>query len=566
MLIDWLRRADPDHLAIVQGTRRLRYDDLLRQVERLAGGLAARGVRSGDVVAVRLPNSPEFITAFFACAWLGAIMLPLEPAAPNAESEHLLADTRPRLVVEATLAAELAIADATAPACVESRGPVLYLYTSGSTDERKRICCSQENLFYEALNFCETMGLTRDDAILCTIPLHHSYGIGNCLLDAAYCGSTLVLSEPTSGPFVSHAATLLDLVRREHVRFYPGVPHQFDVLSRLPGAGGLEDLRLCVASGDVLTRDIFERFQRRFGLSIRSLYGSTEAGSISVDAGADPKFGTLGTPLRNVAIEVRDSVIWVKSPVLPAAGYDGRPELNAQVFRDGWYQTGDMGYVDDQGRLVMSGRKQSFIDVGGHKVDLSEVEETLASHPLVREVAALGVEAVGVGTLLKAAVVADRPCTRADLLAHCRARLQPFKVPRVIELRDNLPRSPLGKVLKHELSDVTEWLDSMRTASAFARDWQATGNDERAALLTRYLREAAAAALGVESGKISPHAAFADMGFDSLRAAELHQRLEGLCDQPLPITMLWNHPSIAALAEALAGMLARLETWVEPIR
>src|SRR5262249_38291017 len=156
-----------------------------------------------------------------------------------------------------------------------------YLYTSGSTGSRKRLCCTQENLYYEALNFVETVGLTAADTILGTIPLHHSYGLGNCLLDAVYCGSTLVLPDADDAPFATRAEHVLRLMRGEAVRFYPGVPYQFQVLAALPESAGPcpPELRLCVSSGDVLPRRTFERFLARFGVPLRSLYGSTEAGS-----------------------------------------------------------------------------------------------------------------------------------------------------------------------------------------------------------------------------------------------------------------------------------------------
>jgi long-chain acyl-CoA synthetase len=235
-------------------------------------------------------------------------------------------------------------------------GPGLHLYTSGSTDTRKRLCCTQENLFYEAHNFVETVGLTAADNILCTIPLSHSYGLGNCLLDAVYAGSTLVLLEPDSVPFAARRERVLELIREEAIRFYPDVPYQFQILATLPERpqADLANLRLCVSSGDVLPRQTYERFLTRFGLPIRSLYGSTEAGSISLNTDPDDtiQFGSLGLPLKNVEIRIRDGdwrdlpanesgQIWVKSPVIPPTGYDNRPDLTAQVFRDGFYNTGD---------------------------------------------------------------------------------------------------------------------------------------------------------------------------------------------------------------------------------
>src|SRR5579863_6239428 len=144
--------------------------------------------------------------------------------------------------------------------------------------------------------------------------------------------------------------------------------------------------------------------------------------------------GSLGLPLGNVAIEIRDvsgltlpagqdGEIWVKSPAIPPSGYDNRSELTRAVFRDGFYNTGDMGHTDPMGRLVLAGRRQSFINIGGYKVATSEVEEVLLSCAGVREAAVLGVEVPRMGMLVKAVVVTEGPCHKAGLQAFCRQRL-----------------------------------------------------------------------------------------------------------------------------------------------
>jgi long-chain acyl-CoA synthetase len=418
------------------------------------------------------------------------------------------------------------------------------------------------------LNFVETVGLTATDNILCTIPLYHSYGMGNCILDAVYTGSTLVLLEADDVPFAARCGRVPELVRKEVIRFYPGVPYQFQVLSALPDhpPTDLSGLKLCVSSGDILPPRTYERFLERFGVPIRSLYGSTEAGSISINT--DPadtiQFGSLGLPLKNVEIQIRDDAgwglpdgeigqIWVKSPVISPTGYENHPELTAKVFRDGYCNTGDIGKKDARGHLVMIGRKQTFADVGGHKVDISEVEEVLQSHPQVREAAAVPVDVPNVGTLIKAVVVTQDDCDTENIFAFCRQRLARFKIPRLVEFRDVLPRSPIGKVLKSELGEVGAYLASADPAF-FASTWLAVAEERPARqleLLALQIQEQAALSLQCEPCSIARSASFLSMGFDSLRAAELHQRLVKLTGLPLSITMLWNYPSIDELAAAL---------------
>jgi long-chain acyl-CoA synthetase len=568
--------ADPAKTAIVQGDRRIRYDDLEALAGRCAAGLRRLGVGAGDCVAVVLPNCPEFVASLFACARLRAIMLPLDPQSKKDEVRPALADSHAKVVIADSRRAGLLSGtnanfvefDSLLPGpsdpvpSAHYCGPALYLYTSGSTDERKRLCCTQANLWYEAHNFVETLGLTAADNILCTIPLHHSYGLGNCLLDAVYAGSTLVFLESDEAPFAARCQRVLELMREEAIRFYPGVPYQFHILAALPRQPGddLAGVSLCVSSGEVLSRQTYERFLERFGLPIRSLYGSTEAGSISLNTDPDEtmQFGSLGLPLKNVEIRIRDGAgrdlrshesgqIWVKSPAIPPGGYENRPELTVEIFRDGYYNTGDIGMKDARGHLVMTGRKQTFVDVGGHKVDLGEVEEVLQSHPKVREAAALGVEVPTLGTLLKAVVVTNGTCGEDNIIVFCRERLAAFKVPRIIEFRPSLPRSPIGKVLKSELAEAAPNLSSAGQIPF--------GQLEQLAI---EIQTQAALSLQRDPATIARSASFRSMGFDSLRAAELHERLVKLTGLSLSITLLWNYPSIDELSAALwARMTAK---------
>ncbi len=586
MLMQLLRKAvdrDPAKVAIVHGDRRIRYDELLHRAQACAGGLGLLGIGSGDCVALALPNCPEFLVAFFACASLRAVLLPFNPHSAPDEIRRLLSDGRPRALVAggSSLANCAEIARACDPdvAVIAAGQPIagtvpfdslmgepdrtpdeevfggrsLYLYTSGSTDTFKRVCCTQENLFYEAHNFVQSTGTTADDTILCTIPLYHSYGLGNCLLDAVYTGATLVLEPDGGAPFAARHGRVLDLLRSERVRSYPGVPFQYEVLaaSGEDVRAAFRDVRWCLSSGDVLSKRVFDRFRARTGHPIRSLYGSTEAGSIAMDAGpaAEVEFGNLGLPLANVTIEVRGGAghVWVKSPVIPPGGYDNRPELNNAVFRDGFYDTGDVGRLDAHGRLVLTGRKQTFFDVGGHKVDLGEVEEVLLGISGVREAAAVGIRIPDLGGAIKAVVAAHEACREADILDHCRQRLSAYKVPRFVEFRELLPRSPLGKLLRRELSDPAPWLIDVPSAREPPRLPRAQQVD----WLAERIREQVATILRSEPGSVPRDVPFQSLGFDSLRTVELQERLSRMSGIALSVITLWNYTSIDAYAAYL---------------
>lgn len=613
-------RTNPDKAAIVQGKQRISYSQLYCKSGRASEGLRHLGVCENDCVAVVLPNCPEFVISVFACARLGAVMLPLNPRYTHDELERFLLDGKAKVIItdadhlgvcrqiveETRRNIKLVVTGNNAPNAQNTNGHIadirhfselldntepgvpaeirtgrsLYLYTSGSTSEYKRLCCTQENLYFEAHNFVETIGLGTDDTILCTVPLYHSYGLGNGLLDAIYTGATLVLLDALTEngktidpPFISRIHEVLDLIRLEQVRFLPAVPYQFAVFAELSEEihVDLSSIRWCVSSGDVLPEKTYDRFLRRFGLPIRSLYGSTEAGSIAMNtaSGKGMTYGSLGGPLNNVTLEIRDTsgnklntnesgVIWVKSPVIPPSGYDNRPELSETVFRDGYYDTGDMGLLDEQGQLVITGRKQTFVDVGGYKVDISEVEEVLLNHEHIREVAVLGIESAGLGEIIKAVIVLhdNTPGSAEEIQAWCREKLASYKVPGLIEFRDALPRSPLGKVLKKELHNTEQPDDN---SAPLAEALAALGNispDKQLALIAEELRQQIAATLQINADDVLPAASFQSMGFDSIRSAELQNRLIKITGLPLSITLLWNYPSINELSRLLLKKLS----------
>jgi long-chain acyl-CoA synthetase len=580
--------ANPHKTALVQGRRRIRYGELEARARQCAGGLRRLGVRAGDCVAVVLPNCAEFVVGLFACARLRAVMAPLNPQSSRHELARFLADAQAKVAITDRLRADLLTGtnitviefDALLVPSEEPRpegpfhGPAVYLYTSGSTDAWKRLSCTQENLYCEAHNFVETVGLTGEDNILCTIPLHHSYGLGNCLLDAVYSGSTLVLLEPEDAPFVARCRRVLELIREEAIRFYPGVPYQFHVLAALPDCSraDLAGMKLCVSSGDVLPRHTYDRFLARFSVPIRSLYGSTEAGSIAINTDPDGQMeaGSLGPPLRNVVIEIRDAEgrelpagvdgdIWVKSPTIPPTGYDNRSDLTHETFSAGFYKTSDIGRLNHRGHLILAGRKQSFINIAGNKVDTSEVEEVLESCPGVREAAVLGVEVPRMGTLMKAALVTDGPCRPAEIREFCRQRLAFYKVPRLIEAYPSLPRSAMGKVLKSELCGVQSYLEGIRNAEAtqIVGRISTVAPGKRRSLVTSLVQAQVAAVLGRPVQAVPRDLGFVELGMDSFGAVDLHARLEYLFDRELPLTFTFDHPTVDAITESLTGLVEK---------
>jgi long-chain acyl-CoA synthetase len=339
----------------------------------------------------------------------------------------------------------------------------VYQYSSGSTGRPKRVPRTHSALVAEATNVVATTALGPRDRIFCAIPLFHTHGQGNCMLAAIRSGATLVILE-NPNPFVIQRLRALEVLARERITVFPGVPFVFRLLSEVSDHTDLSTLRLCYSAGTALPAEVHAAFQARFGVAVRQLYGCTEAGAIAINLDPDPSttLASVGLPIQGVQVMIVDEE---RHPVSADAvgeiaistsamthGYHGMDDQNREVFQDGFFYTGDLGRLDIDGRLWITGRKRLFIEVAGNKVDPVEVEDVLAAHPMVREAVVVGVPSgVSGEETIKAVVVSEGPVDAKDLIRFCQGRLARYKVPLLVELRDEIPTSPLGKVLRKYL-------------------------------------------------------------------------------------------------------------------
>jgi len=482
--------ARPDHEAVVHKGERVTYAELVDQIERLARGLADQGVGAGDAVALVLRDDPWFVASFHAVTALGAIVVPVNPGFKQAELEFsfrncdvrlVIADERSAGVCEriaAGMDAEVtvistsaahgqaltidALIDRSSGERLPARGAdetFIYQFSSGSTGRPKRVPRTHGQCVAEAQLYA-SLGLTADDRIFSAIPLFHTYGMGACLFAPAATGATLVILEDPN-PFLLQRQRALELLEQERATVFPGVPFNFRLLAEAPSDADLSSLRLCFSAGTALPRPAFETFGEKFGILVRQLYGTTETGIIAANMDADPvgTFDSVGVPAGDVEVEIVDDEgtpvptgeigeVVIASPAM-TAGYSGLDEINRAAFRDGRFFTGDLGRLDEAGRLQLAGRKKLLIEVGGYKVDPIEVEDVVAAHPKVGEVVVLGVPGKAEGEeVVKAVVVPSEDCDDRELIQFCQERLANYKVPRVVEFREEIPKSPLGKVLR----------------------------------------------------------------------------------------------------------------------
>jgi long-chain acyl-CoA synthetase len=316
----------------------------------------------------------------------------------------------------------------------------------------------------EADAFYDTVGVTEHDVILGLVALFHSHGLGNALLASVRSGAALVLL-----PSFQRDAVLA-AIERERVSVFPTVPFIGQTLAETRRAERAEtgSLRLCFTAGAPLARETFDLWGARFGIPLRQLYGCSEAGSVTInlDDDVDATAASVGRPMKGIELAVvrpdgepcapgESGEVSFASPAATTR-YEGLdPEANAASFVGGWFRTGDLGHLDAGGNLHVTGRTKLFISTSGYKVDPFEVEDVLRRHPLVADVVVVGAAGSAGDQVVKAVVVprdgADERALRTDLLALCRAELAVHKVPRVVEFRDEIPKSPLGKILRKYL-------------------------------------------------------------------------------------------------------------------
>ncbi|APR66734.1 hypothetical protein CN03_07165 [Thalassolituus oleivorans] len=469
------RQAHTDKLAIVWKDQHYSYQSLGNAVDQLINDLHAVGIQAHDQIALFVPNSPEFIIGTLATWAVGASLLPLNTAYTEEELLSYTSNAKVKLVLVtekedqkikdlglATLlidAMPVSIAQSPTTANVPADSSALVMFSSGSTGTPKQVVRSHGAVIAEILNARETLSLNSDDTIMCCAPMFHAHGLGNCFLAALMNGGTLVIH---SGEF--NPRKVVKTIAEQGVTIFPSVPFMCKMIASTPfkEAPNLERLRLVYTAGAPLDEEIAIAFHERFGMYLGQLYGSTETGAAAINAypNADNR-NSVGKPLANTIIKLIDDE---GHPVPTGAegeviiqtaamtnGYTGLDELTAETFKSDGYHTGDLGIMDAEGYLRISGRKKLMINVAGNKVDPLDIEKVVKQLPGVIDAVALGKPDPLYGEAVKVAIVSSGNLTAEDVRAHCAQHLVEYKVPKIIDFISEIPKSPLGKVLRKYL-------------------------------------------------------------------------------------------------------------------
>ncbi len=458
-------RTTPARVAIDFDGELTTYAELDERSDALVAAFVGRGLRRGDRVATLTANSPEHVVVFFACAKAGLILLPLNWRLTPPELAYQLEDAEPALflVQEAHEASAAATGwkyerlsgkgdshRSMARVDVADEDGLLLVYTSGTTGRPKGALLTHANCFWTNLSFDLTAGLGGEDIVLQVLPQFHCGGWNVQVLLAWWKGARLVL-EPAFEP-----ARCLRLIEEKRVTTMMGVPAIYLFMAQEPSfeTADLSSLRRAVVGGAPMPESLLKTWQRR-GVEIVQGYGLTEAAPNVLclpPEEAVRKQGYAGKPYAFVDVRLSDEgELLLKGPnVFP--GYWRNPEATREALdEDGWLHTGDVAERDDEGFYRIRGRLKDMYISGGENVYPAEVETVLIEHAAVADAAVVAVADDQWGEVGAAFVVLSSEASEEELIAHCRASLAKYKVPRSVRFVEELPRSAMNKVLKSEL-------------------------------------------------------------------------------------------------------------------
>jgi len=503
-IINWLERRNlltPDKLAIIDAeqNKRYTYHELNLSANRLANAFRGKcRVEKGDQIAVLAEMRVEYVEAHFAAGKLGAILVPLNTRLEEKELKYIINDCnakvlifskeyqgiveslRPHIGVKRYIALDVKDRDETflfedlnehssssepkVEDGIAMDDPHQIIYTSGTTGFPKGAIITHGQIIWNAMNGIIGLDITYNDISLNVPPLFHTAGWHANLIPPLMVGATVILE--TFQP-----EETLALIEKEKVTFFGGVSVVWLFMMQVPEfeKADLSSLRLAWSGGAPLPQSVFETYKEKKNLILQQGYGLTEVGPWAMGPlrkeEALRKYDSIGKPVLYSEMRVvndNDECVSIgevgeiifRGPHV-TAGYWNNPEATRETIRDGWFHTGDLVRMDEEGFTYIVDRKKDMYKSGGENVYPVEIENVLYSHPKIAEVAVIGVPDERWGEVGKAIVVSkpDQKITKEELIEFCRGTLAKFKIPKSVEFINCLPRTPAGKVLRRELRE-----------------------------------------------------------------------------------------------------------------
>jgi long-chain acyl-CoA synthetase len=463
------------------------YEQLDERSARMARLLRRRGLEPGDRVGIMLPNLPEFAVAYYGVLRAGGVVVPMNVLLKRREVAFYLSDSQARMLVAWHGFAEEAQAGGLAAGVdclvvepdafeallsgvepqtvVEQRAgddTAVILYTSGTTGKPKGAELTHANLRRNVEAVLQLFSLVAADVVLGALPLFHSFG-QTCGLNATVAAGARLALLPRFAP-----ADALELIERHRVTLFAGVPTMYAALLNHPGRERFDvsSLSRCVSGGAALPVEVLRGFEAAFGCMVLEGYGLSETSPVACFNHPDRerKAGSIGTPIAGVEMKTVDDAraevargdvgeIAIRGHNV-MKGYWRRPDATAETIdADGWFYTGDMARIDEDGYFFIVDRKKELIIRGGYNVYPREIEELLYEHPAVAEAAVVGVPHAELGEEIGAAValVPGAQVSERELRDYLKELVAAYKYPRHVWFVDALPKGPTGKILKREI-------------------------------------------------------------------------------------------------------------------
>jgi long-chain acyl-CoA synthetase len=497
-LLDRHGRERPDKVAYWDASRSVTYAQLGARTAAIASGLAGKGVREGDTVALYLPNGVDWIEACFACLRAGAVIVPISYDAAEAEIAYRLMDADCRTIITTPARKDLVTklaAGFTGPVSLlfagaganeagtaidelardtsnAARDPSdidrasFIIYTSGTTGRAKGVLLSVRGMLWiVAACWAPICGLNENDVVLSPLPLFHSYGLNLSVLGVLATGASEHILEKFSPQLA------LELLKTGKYSVFPGVPTMFHYLLQRAQEAGVDRLgetRICISAGAIMPASLNRSFEERFKTLLLDGYGITETSTMVTmnwTSGAR-QLGSCGLPVPGLAVRIVDPVsaedlpigaegeLIVRGPNL-MQGYHNKPAETAAALRKGWYHTGDLARSDPNGYLTITGRIKELIIRGGQNIAPAEIEEVVILHPQVVDCAIVGVPHATLGEVPYLFVVAQEgQLDLESLLTHCRCSLSAYKIPEATHIVTEIPRTGSGKIMRFKLVEA----------------------------------------------------------------------------------------------------------------
>lgn len=495
----------PTKIALSFYHKKISYTELSMLTTVFASALQQAHVKKGDRVAIMLPNCPQYVISYYGILNAGAIVTQINPMLVERELQYILQDSGaesivifdallPRLKaiqaetnVKNVIVVSLQPTDnnftpdntfdefmhtgngvVTVPVIDPAKDVAVLQYTGGTTGRSKGAMLTHQNLIaniYQSAEFYKDDIQYGEERCLTVIPLFHVFGMTVCMNYNILTGSTNILLPKFD------IEEVLQTIKTERPTMFPGVPTMYVALTHHPEAEkyGIDTIRICNSGSAPMPVELLKEFERKTGAKILEGYGLSEASPVTHcnPPFAERKPGTVGIGYPNTEYKVVDLAtgleevkpgelgeLIIRGPQV-MKGYWNMPEETDNTLRDGWLFTGDIARMDDEGYVSIVDRKKDMIIAGGFNIYPRDIEEILYEHPAVQEAVVVGVPDEYRGETVKAVLVlkAGKKATAEEIIQYCKENMSAYKVPRVIEFREELPKTSVGKILRRVIKE-----------------------------------------------------------------------------------------------------------------